>query len=103
MIEPLPFRINDATVLRIVRKLATDSMNVRLLSHAKLRMRQRRITMTQVYACLCQGVIAEPTHQDVRGDWRFTLTHRHAGDIVNVAGAIKKDDNGEWVAVITVF
>ncbi|MDQ2186884.1 DUF4258 domain-containing protein [Alcaligenaceae bacterium A4P071] len=78
-------------------------MNVRLLSHAKLRMRQRRITMTQVYACLCQGVIAEPTHQDVRGDWRFTLTHRHAGDIVIVAGAIKKDDNGEWVAVITVF
>lgn len=103
MVEPLPFRLNDANLLRLVREIAQDTGKVFITRHAKRRMRERSITPTQVYACLRQGSVSEPAHEDIGGDWKCTLVHRHAGDEVHVAAAVRRDENGDWIAVVTVF
>lgn len=103
MAKPIPFPINDANMLRIVRELSQDSGNVFIKKHAKARMKQRGITLTQVLACLRKGVIDEPAHESIQGDWKCTLRHQHAGDLVRVAAVIEKDENGNWLAVVTVF
>ncbi len=90
-------------MLRIIRRLAQDSCNVFVTSHAKTRMRQRRITLAQVLACLRKGAICEPAHQDISGDWKCTMMYRWAGDEVSVAAALHRDEDGEWIAVVTVF
>jgi len=103
MAQPIPIPLNDANMLRIIRDLAKKTENVFIESHAKKRMRQRNITRTQVYACLLKGVIDESAHENIRGNWKCTLRHHHAGDLIRVTAAIEKDDNGDWIAVVTVF
>jgi hypothetical protein len=103
MAEPIPLPLNDANMLRIVRELAQDSANVFIAPHARRRMRERRITWHQVLACLRHGVLAEPAHENIRGHWKCTLRHHHAGDLVRVVAVIEKDDEGNWIAVVTVF
>jgi len=103
MPDRLPIPLNDANMLRIVRDIARNTSNVFITGHAKRRMKERRITRTQVYACLRQGTISEPAHEDIAGDWKCTSVHRHAGDEVHVAAAVRKDENGDWIAVVTVF
>ena len=103
MATPVPIPLNDANMLRIIRDLAQDSANVRLRKHAKARMALRGITFTQVLACLRKGSIDEPAHTSIQGDWKCTLRHQHAGDVVHVTAAIEKDESGKWVAVVTVF
>jgi hypothetical protein len=103
MAKPVALPINDANMLRIIRELAQDTVNVFFEPHAKKRMKQRGITTTQVYACLRKGVIDEPAHENIRGNWKCTLRHQHAGDLVRLAAAIEKDESGDWIAVVTVF
>ncbi len=101
--DPIPLPLNDGNMLRIIRELAADTANVFIEPHAKRRMRERRITRTQIYACLRQGVIDEHAHENIRGNWKCTLRHHHAGDLVRVTAAIEKDEAGDWIAVVTVF
>jgi Domain of unknown function (DUF4258) len=103
MIKLASIPLNDNDVLRMVRKIAQKSENVFLVPHAKLRMRQRKISLMQVLLCLRQGCIWEPPHLDIRGDWRLTMHHLIAGDDVKVAVALKRDLNAQLIAVITVF
>lgn len=103
MAEPIPLTMSDATMQRIIRRLAQDSGNVFLTPHARKRMRQRKITLLQVVKCLQSGSISEPAHQDIRGNWKCTLAYRWAGDEVNVVASLDRDENGDWIAVVTVF
>jgi len=103
MAEPIPFRMSDASLLRIIRQLAQNSCNVFVTDHARKRMRQRKIAMSQVLACLRLGGICEPSHQDIDGSWKCTLQYRWAGDDVRVAAALHRDEKGDWIAVVTVF
>lgn len=103
MAVPIPIPINDANMLRIVRELSADTENVFIESHAKQRMKKRNITRTQIYACLRYGSIDEPAHENIRGNWKCTLRHQTAGDLVRVVVAIEKDEAGDWIAIVTVF
>ncbi len=76
MADPVPLPLNDANMLRIIRELAQDTGNVFIEPHA---------------------------HENIRGNWKCTLRHHHAGDLVRVTAAIEKDDSGGWIAVVTVF
>jgi len=71
--------------------------------HSKKRMRERKITPSQVYDCLRNGLVTEPAHTNLHGHWQCTLTRRNAGDDVRVAAALERLDDGNWIAVITVF
>lgn len=87
----------------MIREAAGDSARVFFTPHARKRMKQRKITPTQIYDCLRSGIICESAHVNIHGHWQCTLTRRHAGDEVTVAAALERDANGEWVAVITVY
>lgn len=103
MVQAIPLPLNDANMLRIIRELAQDTGNVFIEPHARKRMKKRSITPTQVYACLRKGVIDEPAHENIRGNWKCTLRHQHAGDLVRLVAVLEKDEAGDWIAVVTVF
>ncbi|NCP15044.1 MAG: DUF4258 domain-containing protein [Sphingomonadales bacterium] len=69
----------DATALKVLRKIATDSARVVLTDHARLRMRQRKVSVAQVLTCLQRGIISEPVPLDPHGNWKLTVAHRVAG------------------------
>jgi hypothetical protein len=103
LLQPLPFKLNDANLQRLIREAAADTARVFLAPHARKRMRERKITQTQVYECLRRGTVSEPAHTNLHGNWQCTLTSRHAGDDVSVVAALERDDAGDWIVVITVF
>lgn len=103
MAKTLPFKMNDTNMLRIIREIAEDTSRVFILKHAKERMRQRKISQTQVYSCLRKGSIVEPAHLSIYGDWKCTMQYRYAGDEINVSVALEREENGDYLAVITVF
>lgn len=98
-----PLRLSDAGFLRKLREIVTDSHRVVLTTHAKARMRKRGIHMRQVMECLRRGRIHEPAHLTIQGDWKATLEHQHAGDVVRVAVALEKMEDGELAVVVTVM
>ncbi|WP_287189267.1 DUF4258 domain-containing protein [Paraburkholderia sp.] len=101
--EPIPFRLNDSNLRRLISDTAKDSGCVFITPHAKKRMRERRITLAQVLDCLRNGRVSEPSHTNLQGNWQCTLTRRNAGDEVRVAAAIERTEDGDWAVVITVF
>ena len=98
-----PIQLSDAGFLKKLRAIAKDSSRVVLTKHAKQRMRQRRVSDRQVHECLRKGRIAEPAHLTIHGDWKATLEHQCAGDVVRVAVAIERQDDGDLAVVITVM
>ena len=101
--EPTPFRLNDRSLRRLIRETAQDANRVFFTSHSKQRMRQRRIDADQVLDCLRNGVVSEPAHTNLHGNWQCTLTRLNAGDEISVAAALDRTEDGDWVIVITVF
>lgn len=98
-----PMQLSDAGFLRKLRAIAMDSHRVFLTNHAKRRMRQRRISQRQIFECLRKGRICEPAHLSIHGDWKATLEHQYAGDVVRVAVAIERQEDGEMAVVVTVM
>ncbi len=93
-------RMNDATALKLLRDIAQDSARVIFTGHARQRMRQRKVSLVQVIACLQRGIVSEPVALDLHGNWKLTVSHRIAGKDLNVAVAI---DVPSRAIVITVF
>ena len=52
--------LSEAEARRILREAADDSRGVFIVEHPERRMKQRRITRTQVQRCLRHDVITEP-------------------------------------------
>jgi len=101
---PIPFQLLGPMALRLIREIAQDSSRVIVTTHARKRMRERRISLPQVLNCLVKGQIAEGPAQDVHGNWVCTLRWRDAGDFLRVAVALKHDvTTGHKVIVITVM
>jgi hypothetical protein len=99
----IQLRMTDHHFLRIVREVAEDTRKLKLSKHARERMAERSFTSSQIFTCIRRGAIYEPVHQDVRGDWKCTLRHVWAGDEIKVAIALKRNDRGDWIAILTVF
>lgn len=102
-VTPLPVVLNDANFLKRLRLAAADSANVLIVTHAKKRMVERRITRSQVIACLQKGTVSESAYLTPRGDWKATVSHRTAGDNVSVAVAIQAKGDGDYCIVVTVM
>jgi len=103
MATSLPLKLNDANMLKLVREAAQDTSRVFFERHAKQRMRERRITPKLVLNCLRQGVIDESAHLNIRGDWKCTLRHVTAGEEIRVVAVLERDEQGNWIAVVTVY
>lgn len=94
--------MNDTTLRKRIAEVAADSARVQISKHAKKRMRQRQILLTQVLQVLVGGSIVEHAHLNIHGNWQCTLQRRVAGDLVKVAAALVLEDK-EAVVVITVM
>lgn len=101
--EPIPFRLNDRNLRRLISETAKDTGRVFLTPHAKRRMRERRINRGQVFDCLLNGVVSESAHENMHGNWQCTLTRLNAGDMISVAAALERADDGDWIIAITIF
>jgi len=102
--KPVPLALTTPSALRIIQEAAQESGRIFFTSHAIKRMRQRRITRTQVIECLRKGRISESSHRDIKGDWKCNMTWLHAGDNVTATVVIKRDERtGNCLLVITVF
>ncbi len=100
-VQPLP--LNDANFLQKLRAIAADSSRIVLLKHAKDRMRERKVSFRQVLECLRHGRIAEKAHISIQGDWKATLEHQCAGEVIKVAVAIEVQEDGDLAVIITVM
>lgn len=90
--------------IRIVKECAeADGCRVTICKHARERMVERKISRAQMLNCLLKGSLSEPPHKDVRGDWRCTVSHYTCGHYINAALAIKINECGERIVVITMF
>ena len=98
-----PMHLSDAGFLRKLRAIVRDSDRIVLTKHAKQRMGQRRINQRQIMECLRKGRIYEPVHLTIQGDWKATLEHQYAGDVVRVAVAIERQEDRELAVIVTVM
>jgi hypothetical protein len=98
-----PIKLSDASFLKRLRGIAKDSSCIIVTGHAKKRMIQRQINLRQVIECLIKGRIVEPAHLTIQGDWKATLEHLYAGDVVKVAVAIETQEDGDLAVVVTVM
>ena len=95
--------MTDDRLRRLIAVAAADSAQIIFSKHALLRMRQRRILLTQVQYVLQRGNVSESAHQDLIGHWKCTLQAKVAGDLVRVAAALMEDEVKNTVVVITVM
>lgn len=95
----IAFVMNDASFKRRVARLAADSSRVIIVRHARLRMRQRKITLPQILEVLRKGSIVEPVHQEIRGAWRAKFEKVVAGDRVQVVASLETVDEQEVIVV----
>lgn len=102
-LSPLPAACNDANFLRRLRAIAADSAQVVITTHAKMRMRQRKASMSQVLACLRKGSVRESAALTISGDWKASVGHSVAGDEIQVAVVLERDADGDLCVVITVM
>lgn len=97
-------KLSDPAFLRRVHGIVVDSSRMVITAHAKSRMIARRVSDAQVLQCLRKGHIVEPAHVSIDGDWKATVEHRWAGDMVKVAVEIQKiDEDGDYAVVVTVM
>lgn len=80
-----------------------DSSRVIFTAHAEKRMRQRKITRTQVLRCLTHGHVIEGPAPSIKGNWEMKMEVMSAGEIVVVVAALEKDDSGNFAVIVTVF
>jgi len=64
----------DQNLRRLISDTARDSGRVFITPHAKKRMRERKITLAQVLDCLRNGLVSEPAHANMQGNWQCTMT-----------------------------
>lgn len=94
--------MNDGNLRSRIAELAEDTARVEFSKHARIRMRERRVSVTQVLEVLRRGRVNEPAHRNIHGNWQCTLERSIAGDRVMVAAALYEED-GEAVIVVTVI
>jgi len=97
-------RITPAVAKKRIAELAKDSSRVVYSDHGKMRRGKRNITRKQVINCLRHGFFTEqPYFNVIHGGYKFTMQTKDAGVLINVAAALHRADNGDYVVVVTTF
>lgn len=76
----VPFALTRVSALNMVRRLAADSDQIVVLSHAQRRGSERRISRGQIEACLRKGTIIEGPYLNAKGDWQMNFYRHAAGE-----------------------
>ncbi|SDY38641.1 DUF4258 domain-containing protein [Nitrosomonas sp. Nm58] len=92
-----------ANAKQLIAEIAKDSARVFYTTHAEKRMKERKITRSQVQRCLLHGKITEGPYRDIHGKWCLTLETFSAGEPVAVVAALDKDSDGSMIIIITSY
>lgn len=103
MSKIIPFNLTEPEALALLRDCARDESKLFISQHARERMQERHITRKQVLACMEKGRISEGPYRDIKGDWKCNVEHYTAGNVITAAVAIKYNENGERIVIVTVF
>ncbi len=95
--------LNDATALKMVKELATDSSNVFMAHHATIRKGQRHVSDLEILKCLRNGRVVERVHKTAHGNWKLTIGHFLMQRNIRVAVALDNGDDGNYLIVVTVI
>lgn len=96
----VPLKLTKAAATRIVKEIAADPDRIVPVPHAKKRMVQRKISITQARRVVQAGFIDGEPWIDEHGNWRVDMRGMSAGEQITVGIAI------EWrtrLLIITVF
>lgn len=103
MAKVLPFVMTDENLRKRIAAAARDSSRVIMRLHAKARMKERKVLLTQVLDVVRTGKVVEPSHLDIKGNWSCSLQKKTAGDVVKIPCSLWQNEEGEWVVVISVI
>lgn len=101
-VHPITVALNDVNFLQRLRDALINQPYL-LTIHAKARMVKRKVSTSQILQCLRNGVVCEPAHLTIQGDWKATLEYVTGGDCVQVAAAITKNEKGDLIVIVTVI
>lgn len=96
----VPLKLTKPAAARIIKEIATDPNRIVPIPHAKKRMVQRKISITQARRVVQAGFIDGEPWLDEYGNWRVDMRGMSAGEQITVGLAI------EWrtkLLIITVF
>lgn len=96
----VPFKLSKPDAARIIKEIGANPDRIVPVDHAKKRMVQRRISITQARRVVQAGFIDGEPWLDEHGNWRVTMQGRSAGEQITVGLSI------EWrtrLLIITVF
>jgi len=100
MAEIVPLKMTAATALRMIREIAVDSDNIVIVPHGKKRGRDRRISRSQIEACIRKGSISEGPFLNAHHNWQVSMYRHAAGEEMTCVVAI---DLPSRLIVITVY
>ncbi len=98
--DVVPLALSKAAAARLIKEIGENPDNIVPVGHAKKRMIQRKISITQIRRVVQAGYIDGDPWTDERGYWRLTMRAKTAGDEITVGIAI------EWrtkLLIITVI
>lgn len=100
----LSLDLKEGHARQLISEIIKDSSRISFSIHARKRMRQRKISITQILCCLKHGIFIEKPYRDIKtGDWKMTLEQVSAGDVIKVAMIFQKNEGGETILIVTVI
>lgn len=99
----IQLNLTESNAKQIIAEIVKDSSRVLFTEHARKRMRQRKITDTQVIRCIKHGGICEGPFRSPNGNWQLSLNTVSAGDPLTVCVALDRDTKGNNIIVITTY
>lgn len=96
----VPLKLSKPAAAKIIKEIGADPDRIVPVPHAKLRMKQRKISITQARRVVQAGFIDGEPWMDEHGNWRVDMRGMSAGEQITVGLAI------EWrtkLLIITVF
>lgn len=102
MVDPdvVPLRLSKPAAARIIKEIGADPNRIVPVHHARMRMVQRKISITQVRRVVQAGFVDGEPWMDDHGNWRVTMRGTSAGEQITAGIAI------EWrtrLLIVTVF
>lgn len=95
-----PLKLSKAHATQIIKEIAADPGRIVPVHHAKQRMVQRKISITQARRVVQAGFVDGEPWFDEHGNWRVTMRGMSAGEQLTVGLSI------EWrtrLLIVTVF
>lgn len=98
--DETPLRLSKAAAATLIKEIAQNADQIVPVGHARQRMIERHISITQAVKVIRAGYIDGDPWLDEHGNWCVTMRGRAAGEEITVGLAI------EWrtrLLIITVF